>query len=95
MIKCKVIEKFTLNEFEKLQNIKRASIEEKGKLFVNDEFECEEDMAKYLLGENSLKRAFVKVIEVIPEAKIEHHEEQLEPKAVLKTEKKKTTKKKK
>lgn len=94
MIKCKVIERFYLKNYDKLVNVKRASIEEENTLFVNDEFECEEDMAKYLLGENALKRAFVRVIEVIPEATIEYHEEKLEPKAVVKTEKKKATKKK-
>lgn len=69
MIKCKVIEQFTLESFDKLKNIKRAKIEERGKLFVGDEFECDEEMVKYLTGGNAKNKVVVKVIEVLPEKK--------------------------
>lgn len=70
MIKCEVIEKFDLGEFEKLQNIKRKSVDIKGKLFVGDEFECDEEMARYLTGENPLGKVVVKIIEVEPEKEV-------------------------
>ena len=83
MIKCVVIEKFNLNEkdFNQLTNLKRASIGVKEKLYVNDEFECTEELAKYLSGENKYNKAYIQVIEV-------------KPKEEKKTEVKKTTKKK-
>lgn len=63
MKKCEVIEDFSLNEFDKLKNIKRKSLDVKGKLFVEDVFECDDKMANYLLGDNPLERQVVKVIE--------------------------------
>lgn len=96
MIKCEVIEKFTLKDFNKLKNIQRKSVDVIGGLFVGDTFECDEEMAKYLTGSNSQKKVVVKVLEVLPkaEATIEYHEEEKEPKAVVKTTKKKKTSKK-
>lgn len=67
MIKVEVIEEFTLQEFNKLKNIIRKTKEQEGKLFIGDIFECDEKMADYLTGNNSINRAVVKVIEVIPE----------------------------
>lgn len=67
MIKVKVIEDFTLQEFDKLKNIIRKGKGQEGKLFIGDIFECDEKMADYLTGNNSINRAVVKVIEVIPE----------------------------
>lgn len=67
MIKVRVIEDFTLQEFDKLKNIIRKRKEQEGKLFIGDIFECDEKMANYLTGNNSINRAVVKVIEVIPE----------------------------
>lgn len=67
MIKVRVIEDFTLQEFDKLKNIIRKGKEQEGKLFIGDIFECDEKMADYLTGNNSINRAVVKVIEVIPE----------------------------
>ena len=67
MVKVKVIEDFTLQEFDKLKNIIRKGKEQKGKLFIGDIFACDEKMADYLTGNNSINRAVVKVIEVIPE----------------------------
>ncbi len=69
MIKVKVIEEFTLKDFDKLENIKRANADEKGKLFVGDEFNCDENMAKYLTGNNLLGKTVVEIIEVKEEKK--------------------------
>ena len=66
MIKVEVIEKFILKDFDELKNVERRSADERGKLFVGDTFECSEDMVKYLMGDNPLKRAFVRVVEVAP-----------------------------
>ena len=62
-MKLEVIEEFTLREFDKLRDIKRKDKDEKGKLFLGDTFECDEDMVKYLLGDNPLKKAVVKIVE--------------------------------
>ena len=67
MIRCEVIEDFTLKNFEELKNIERGTAkEEKGKLFKYDKFECSKDMCEYLTGNNSLNKSVVKVIEVEP-----------------------------
>lgn len=71
MVKVEVIETFTLGAFKELKNIKRIEANVNGKLFVGDIFECTEAMAEYLTGKNNFKKAFVKVIEIIPEKKIE------------------------
>ena len=68
MIKVEVInEDFTLERFNELKNITRKSVEEKGKLFKGDTFECDEKMVDYLTGNNPLNKVVVKVIEVEPE----------------------------
>ena len=67
MIKCEVIKEFTLKRFNELKNIKRKNFDIKGKLYVGDTFECDEDMVKYLTGNNDKGEVVVKVIEVEPE----------------------------
>lgn len=69
MVKVEVIKEFTFAEFKELTNIKRKSLDIYGKLFVGDVFECNEGIAKYLTGENHLKKEVVKIIEIIPEEK--------------------------
>ena len=69
MIRVEVIEQFTLKDFEKLNNIKRKSIEVKGTLFVGDTFECNKEMCDYLMGKNEQGKVVVKTIEVVPEPK--------------------------
>jgi hypothetical protein len=66
MIKCEVIKEFTLEKYDELKNIKRKSIEVKGKLLIGDTFECEKEMADYLMGGNSKNETVVKIIEIIP-----------------------------
>jgi hypothetical protein len=68
MVKVEVINKeFTLTRFDELKNIERKSVDTYGKLYVGDKFECSQELCDYLQGNNKLKQAFVKVIEVIPE----------------------------
>ena len=95
-MKVKVIEEFTLKEFSKLKNIKRASHEKEGKLFKGDIFECDEEMAKYLLGDNPLGRPVVDLIEITPIIKTKEQveknipiEKPLEKKAEIKKKKSK------
>ena len=72
MVEVEVIEIFTLKEFKKLKDIKRAIKEHEdakydGKLYPRDTFKCDNEMAKYLTGANPLRKIVVKVIEVEPE----------------------------
>lgn len=71
MIKARVLENFHLGKFGELKNLVRAheSANEVGMLYVDDVFECDEEMAKYLLNEtkNPANRTFIQVVEVIPE----------------------------
>lgn len=69
MVKCEVIEGFTLAKFDELENLERANSDKnkEGELFVGDTFTCTEDMANYLVKDNSLQRPFVRIVEVIPE----------------------------
>lgn len=73
MVKVKVIDNFTLGKFDELKNIVRAnpSRDVQGGLFQNDTFECTEDMAEYLTKTNAQGKAFVEVIELIPNKEIQ------------------------
>ena len=89
MIKVKVNENFTLGKFDELINVVRndPNKNEYGSLYVNDTFECTQEMTDYLTGNNYTKRAFVEVIEVIPEKEVKEEVKEEKPK-------KRTTKKK-
>lgn len=88
MIKVEVIEEFTFKDFYKIKDsLVRKSREKEGYLYVGDTFECDEDMMKYLTGDNVLKKVVVKVIEVIPESVVEEVKE--EKKTSVKKNKKK------
>ena len=69
MIRVECIKQFKLSDFDKLKNIKRKSIDVKGLLFVGDTFECDEEMVKYLTGNNEDGDVVVRVIEIEPEIK--------------------------
>lgn len=75
MIKCKVIENFTLEKFNQLENVKKVETRKGNEFGVGDTFECTEKMADYLTGNNALNKTVVKVIEVeteqVEEVKIE------------------------
>ena len=64
MIRCKVIEDFSLSDFDKLKNIKRSRIDVYGKLYIGDTFECDEGMVIYLMGNNIKGKKLVKIIEL-------------------------------
>ena len=96
MIKCEVVEEFTLKDFAKLKNIVRKSKNTYGMLYKGDVFECDENMAKYLTGENSKNKVVVKILEVIPEIHIKN-EINIDSKKIIEEvnkEKQKETKKK-
>ena len=102
MIKVGVIEEFTLGRFNEITNLKRArEVDEKAtgnRLMVGDTFECQKDLADYLLGDNPIKRPVVKVIEIIPEKVVEPKVEVKEVKTEAKkpaTRRKTTTRRKK
>lgn len=69
MVKCEVIEGFTLSKFDELENLERANSDrnKEGELFVGDTFICSEDMANYLVKDNAKQRPFVRIVEVILE----------------------------
>lgn len=70
MVRVEVInEDFTLQKFDELKNIVRKNRSEKGKLFIGDTFECNDEMVTYLGGDNDLKKSFIKIIEVLPTKK--------------------------
>ena len=75
MIKVEVTEGFTLARFDELLDIERKNVDKYGELFVGDTFKCDKELVDYLLGGNALKKAFVKVIEVIPEKEKKEAEE--------------------
>lgn len=98
MVKCEVIEKFTLADYKKLKNVKKVVVRKENEFGIGDTFECDEKMASYLTGDNKLKRPFVKIIEVIPKKekpiKLDEDDVKVITEVVKKTTKK-TTKKKK
>lgn len=91
MIKVEVIETFTLGRFGELKNIERHNQNTQGKLYVGDKFECSEELADYLTGNNPLNKVVVKVIEVIPvkDAKYEEKKDVKEKKTSKKVAKRK------
>lgn len=88
MIKCKVIENFTLEKFDQLENVKKVEIRKDNEFGVRDTFECDEKMVDYLTGNNALNKTVVKVIEIEPKK-----EEVVEEYVEEKPKKKKTSKK--
>ena len=99
MVRVEVIENFTLEAFDELKNLERKAGGTKGQLNVGDTFECSEDMAKYLMGENKLGKVVVKVIEVKPDKIKEEPKKEIandkieEIKEIIKPKKKKPSKK--
>lgn len=70
MIKVQAIQDFELKDFEKLKNIQRASNgNRQGWLYTGDTFECDEEMVKYLTGNNDKGVTVIKVIELKPKKK--------------------------
>lgn len=70
MIKVEVIEDFRYKDFDKIEDLERGTSKNaKDYLYITDTFVCTKEMSDYLLGDNPIKRAVVKVVEVIPEKK--------------------------
>ena len=72
MIKVEAITQFTLKDYDKINNIKRKSVDKEGMLYVGDTFECSKEMAEYLTGKNEKCKVVVKVIEFVPEKSIKN-----------------------
>ena len=72
MIKCEAVINFTLERFDEIKNIERKKVfqYEDKKLYIGDKFDCDEDLARYLTGDNEKKVIAVNILEVIPEEKI-------------------------
>lgn len=73
MVKCEVLEKFTLGnnpkfKFEDLIELQRKDINKDNYnvLYVGDRFICNDEMALYLSGKNPINKVVVKAIEVTP-----------------------------
>ena len=80
MIRVKVTEDFdygsekdNFKKFHELKELIRADgmNDKEGHLYIGDMFLCDKDTAEYLTGKNKYNRAFVEIIEVIPEKKEE------------------------
>jgi hypothetical protein len=95
MIKLEALENFSLERFKEVKNIKRAGKDTFGMIIKGDVFECEKDLADYLLGANPLGRPVVKVIEVEPKKTIEEFKEEVFKKDALEFIEKTKPKKKK
>lgn len=93
MIKLEAIESFTLSRYNEIKNMQRKSIDTEGRLYEGDIFECEKELADYLLGNNAIHRAVVKVIEVEPEVNVKIDGDALAKEVIKQTKKKKTSKK--
>ena len=66
MIKVEVIENFTLEDYNKLKNVKKVISRKENEFGARDTFECDEKMVDYLTGNNALNKVVVKIIEVEP-----------------------------
>lgn len=94
MVRCEVInQNVTINEFNRLKNIKRIKsndeIEQFNYFEIGDTFETDEQMAKYLSGQTPNQPIIcVKVLEVMPETIVEKkvikEEKLIESKKVVK-----------
>lgn len=67
LIKLEAIDSFTLSRINEISNLERNKIIEDNMINKGDRFECKKDLAEYLLGKNDYGKAFVKIIEVIPD----------------------------
>lgn len=66
MVKLQATRDFSLEEFNKIKIIKRKDKDEKGWIYNEDIFECDEKMADYLTGNNDKQIVVASIIEVEP-----------------------------
>ena len=70
MIKVKVIEDFFFGRYNEVKNIVKANNKGISNHFEKgDTFECQKDVAEYLVKDNKLGKPFVEIIEIIPDKK--------------------------
>ncbi len=70
MIKVKVIENFYFGKYNEVENIVKANNKAISNHFEKgDTFECQKDIADYLIKDNKLHKPFVEIIEIIPDTK--------------------------
>lgn len=67
MIRCEVTRSFTLGKYKELINVAKVGTRKENEFDKGDTFECTEEMAKYLTGNNPNEDVVVKVLEVIPD----------------------------
>lgn len=98
MVKAEVTSTFNLKDYDKIEIIQKKSVTP-NEFTKGDIIKCDDSMAKYLDGDNALKKSFIKVLEVIPAKteekykKEETKEEPKKPKKTTETRKKKIDKK--
>lgn len=69
MIKVQAIQEFSFSSIDKINNLKRKSIEKDNYIFKGDIFECNKEMYEYLTGKNEGGHVVVKIIEYKPSKK--------------------------
>lgn len=82
MVKVEAVNNFTLGKFEEIKDTLVRGNEDNnlnGSIYIGDTFECDKELADYLLGGNSYNRAFVKIIEYIPDEVKEEPKEEPKP----------------
>ena len=56
VIKCEVIENFTLEKFNELGNVKKVQVRKDNEFGKGDTFNCDKNMAEYLTGKNDKQK---------------------------------------
>lgn len=70
MIKVKVIENFSFGRYNEVENIIKVNGKGISNYFEKgDIFDCQKDIADYLIKTNKFGKPFVQIIEVIPDKK--------------------------
>lgn len=91
MVTVEATETFLYKDYNKVEIIAKQGTKV-GEFRKGDRFKCNDEMAKYLCGENPLNRPVVKVIEIEPKQKKEETTEKLTEKPKKKLTKRNITK---
>lgn len=80
MVRVEAVENFSLQRFKELKNIARNNLNKNqdGMIYAKDKFECTEEMADYLEGNNPLRKKVAKIIEYMPNVLTVLEEEEIE-----------------
>ena len=78
MVKVEALSDFSLRKFNEIKNLQRKARNTVGMIYTGDIFECDDEMADYLTGNNARGKAVVKVLEILPDkdVKVVYHEEE-------------------